>query len=235
MKRILVALSLFVAVFTMSAQSYRGFIDLFGGIGVGSDESIVRGDMSFTDIKPSFGFGLSTSHGCQITPWGYVGIGVGAYTSLNHASENSYQGSYDYNDPDRVEIYGVYIPVSLDLRWDLNIRKKVTPFVDLKIGYQFVARLNEGSYGIAEVSSSSSYENMYLHAEPIAGFYFQPTVGIRFRMGKKSGFNLGVTYNPTIKKRIYASVQNDTNGMVSEIGKKEMTVGALMLNLGFDF
>lgn len=232
MKRILVALSLVVAVFTVSAQSYRGFIDIFGGIGVGSDESIVRGDMSFTDIKPSYGFGLSTSHGCQITPWGYVGIGVGAYTSLNHASKN-----YEWDNKNN--FYGIYIPVSLDLRWDLNIRKKVTPFVDVKVGYQFVADVcNDG--GIADAYSDSTDEYMDLYAEPIAGFYFQPTLGLRFRMGKKSGFNFGVTYNPTIKKRIYAKVEkynHDTYNYteIGKIGKKELNVGALMLNLGFDF
>lgn len=223
MKRILVALSLVVAVFTMSAQSYRGFIDLFGGIATGSGHTVETGVGSFSDLKPNYGFGLSTSHGCQITPWGFVGIGVGAYTTVDHSVVN------DGFEDDVTGVYGIYIPISLDLRWDMNIRKKVTPFVDLKIGYQMVVDGTDDEYGEGELWGDGSPK--HLHFESLPGFYFQPTVGVRFRMGKKSGFNLGITYNPTVRKRIYAF---DRDGG-ARIGEKDFTSGVAMLNLGFDF
>lgn len=224
MKRILVALSLVVAVFTMSAQSYRGFIDLYGGVATGSGHTVETGVGPFSDVKPNYGFGLSTSHGCQITPWGFVGVGVGAYATIDHAAANG-----DTNNEDSNGLYGIYIPISLDLRWDLNIRKKVTPFVDLKIGYQLAVDGSDDEYGEGELWGDGHIR--YLHFESLPGFYFQPTIGVRFRMGKKSGFNLGVTYNPTVKKRVYAF--NRDGG--SHIDEKDFTSGVAMINLGFDF
>lgn len=81
-------------------KGYRGFVDLGYTIGTGA-------------------FGLdriefSTSHGYQILPCFYAGVGVGAHY---------------YFDASAVEI-----PVFADLRADL-LKHSVCPFIDLKIGY----------------------------------------------------------------------------------------------------
>lgn len=81
-------------------KGYRGFVDLGYTIGTGY-------------------FGLdrvefSTSHGYQILPCFFAGVGVGAHY---------------YFDADAVEI-----PIFADLRADL-LKHSVCPFIDMKIGY----------------------------------------------------------------------------------------------------
>ena len=79
--------------------------------------------------------------------------------------------------------------------------------------------------------------------DPVSGFYFQPTVGVRFRRNSKKGFGLGITYNTSIKREVtgvrtvrqFEDAIDDyiTNVTSYDFGKR--TYGALMLSLCFDF
>lgn len=81
-------------------KGYRGFADLGYTIGTG--------DFRLDRIE------FSTSHGYQILPCFYAGLGVGAHY---------------YFDGDAVEI-----PLFANLRFDL-LKHSVCPFIDLKVGY----------------------------------------------------------------------------------------------------
>lgn len=81
---------------------YRGFVDLNWTAGVG--------DTSGADC-----IGVLTSHGYQINPYIYTGLGVGI--------------NYFYNGT------AVNIPIFANIRSDILEDRIATPFVDLKIGY----------------------------------------------------------------------------------------------------
>ena len=89
-----------VSVGIGTQKGYRGFVDLGYTIGTG--------DFGLDRVE------FSTSHGYQILPCFFAGVGVGAHY---------------YFDADAVEI-----PIFADLRADL-LKHSVCPFIDMKIGY----------------------------------------------------------------------------------------------------
>lgn len=220
MKRIVYILLMAVATLSASAQEFRGILDLYGGISPskGYDAGIVSGE-KFSDIRPIVAFGMNIAEGYQINKMFFAGIGVGGYTVIDHFRVKDINENYGYGE---THFPAIMLPVFADLRWTLDIGKTVTPFVDLKIGYQFQVALSDG-----EISwSYGDEDNLYLRQ--IAGFYFQPTVGLRF--GKASAFNLGITFNPTINQKIYRGVDGNVATPF-----KDLKSGALMLSLGADF
>ncbi len=80
---------------------YRGFVDLNWTAGVGTTSGV--------DC-----IGLLTSHGYQINPYIYTGIGIGFNHFYNGTAAN--------------------IPIFANIRSDI-LQNSITPFVDLKIGY----------------------------------------------------------------------------------------------------
>ncbi len=80
---------------------YRGFVDLnwIGGVGTTSGVDCI---------------GLLTSHGCQISPYLYTGLGIGF--------------NYFYNGT------AVNMPIFANVRTDL-LQNSISPFVDIKVGY----------------------------------------------------------------------------------------------------
>jgi len=85
-------------------MGYRGFVDLNWTAGVG--------DTSGVDC-----IGLTTSHGYQINPFIFIGLGVGF--------------NYFYNGT------AVNMPIFVNVRTDI-LQKRITPFVDLKVGYSII-------------------------------------------------------------------------------------------------
>ncbi|MDE6791813.1 MAG: outer membrane beta-barrel protein [Muribaculaceae bacterium] len=221
MKKIIyTAFLVLLSVFSSNAQDFRGckgFIDFYGGMGVGNEkESYSAGYSTISEIGPRMSVGLNVTGGYQITDYLFAGIGFGGYTVLDRYKEeyNGDKGS-DYYFP------AIMLPVFVDCRWTLNINRKITPFVDLKLGYQFRCSLEEG-----KITYNYQKEDLFLNQE--AGFYCQPTVGVRF--GKASGFNLGITFNPTIRQSLYYG-RNYKNLTLL----KKLSQGTVMLSLGADF
>lgn len=91
------------------APRYRGFI--------GDSYIFHTGDIEQDRIF------LWTSHGCQIIPYLYAGVGVG----VNYWLESDY-----YSD-------AYSVPVFAHVRGELHkvLRKNFSPYVDMKIGYSF--------------------------------------------------------------------------------------------------
>ncbi len=209
-----------VAALSASAQEFRGFIDLYGGISPskGYDAGMVSYN-EISDIRPIVAFGMNITEGYQINKMLFAGVGFGGYAVIDHYRERYETDGYSYGE---TFFPAIMLPVFADLRWTLDIGKTVTPFVDLKVGYQFRAQLSDGEISWAYKDE----EKLYLRE--IAGFYFQPTVGLRF--GKASAFNLGVTYNPTINQKIFRGLDSNSATPV-----KDLKSGALMLSLGADF
>lgn len=212
------------------SQSYRGMFDLSAGIIESGKNNFSYSNIPI-EVKPFMGGIFSMSHGCQITPFLFAGLGTGinlGYTELSVGSNTS----------NRKELYAVTVPVFLDVRWDLDIRKKITPFVDLKIGYQFKVGEDDSCYRRFESQNSEGqypnydYDNTtytYACTYGSSSFYFQPTVGVRFKGGKRTGFNLGISYNTKIKRVLYVE-KNYENYHVGSTND-----GVLMLNIGLDY
>ena len=113
MKRIifiLLALSFSMGVFAKQPQrGYRGFIEWSNGI---------RSYETWIGSSTDYFTGISTSHGYQIIPWVYAGVGV----------------DFEVNKEENWTCY-ILAPF-FDVRSDMKFGK-FTPFVDARIGYNF--------------------------------------------------------------------------------------------------
>ena len=88
-------------------QGYRGFVDFSYTLGVG--------DWGKNHER----VGIMTSHGYQIAPQFYAGVGVGF--------------NYYFNDNDEL----CSLPVFAHFRSDI-LENEITPFVDLRVGYSLI-------------------------------------------------------------------------------------------------
>ena len=233
MKKLLLPLAACLLSIPSFAQSYRGMFEIDLGTGISSD-NIYNVEGVELKQQPSFGGAFSTTHGCQITPWLFAGVGFGASTyAMNVSDSGTEEGT-------SLKLYSLNVPLYLDLRWDMDVRRKVSPFIDLKIGYQWAFNLNPDSscgddYDYSYVSRYTTVSE--LMCDPISGFYFQPTVGVRFRRNSKKGFGLGITYNTSIKRGVTGvrTVSHFGEDIVTLYDFGKRTYGALMLSLCFDF
>lgn len=218
MKKIILTMVLAVLPLLANAQVFRGFVDLYVGSSFSGGFSFNESECPISDVKPDIVFGMNITGGYQITDYLFAGVGFGGYTPWLRYCDS-------YGDREHV-FYSLYFPVYADVRWTLNIKSRVTPFVDMKIGYQFGTYVGEGD----------DFYDYYGEREPLQalhknGVYFQPSVGIRF--GKATAFNLGLAYNTSIGTRFMAGRVKDGRRVREEVGS--MTKGALMLTLGVDF
>lgn len=81
-------------------QGYAGFVDVGGGFGIGNNAG------PYTEV--------TTSHGCQIIPYLFMGAGFGFH--------------YDF------DWEAAILPIFVDLRCNF-LNSNVTPFVGMKVGY----------------------------------------------------------------------------------------------------
>lgn len=239
MKKLLLPLAACLLSIPSFAQSYRGMFEIDLGTGISSDNTYDVGGVELKQ-QPSFGGAFSTTHGCQITPWLFAGVGFGASTYAMNVSEDKYSPT----GVTTLKISSINVPLYFDLRWDMDVRRKVSPFIDLKVGYQWAFNVDSESHsGRFYYYQSPVTSETRLMCDPVSGFYFQPTVGVRFRRNSKKGFGLGITYNTSIKREVtgvrtvrqFEDAIDDyiTNVTSYDFGKR--TYGALMLSLCFDF
>lgn len=215
MKKLLLFFVLLSLSLSSFALGYRGFYDLSIGISTYSKSTVSNSNYTM-EVKPFLGFVGSTSHGCQITPFLFAGAGFGLCYDLHDINYRNYKGKFS--------TYSV--PIFLDFRWDLDVRKKVTPFFDVKIGYQI--GFGKSSIEFNKNSNFDFYRNAAGSLGDIGGinsFYFQPTAGVRFRIKQNVGFNLGVTYLPNLKREL----------LLIDMPEYKFNNSLLMLNIGLDF
>lgn len=227
-KTILTLAAVLMCAVSMNAQGhFRTFLDITVGTGTDHSGPITRFDnYELKDFRPALTIGLNVTEGYQILPMLYAGIGVGGYAILNDwVEDHGYE--YGYNEGwHESDFHGFYCPVYADVRWTLPLNNnRVTPFVDLKVGYQMSVSYNNGDYWTYwddDRSIRYRYKN---------GLYFVPSVGIRF--GRPCGFNLGFGYNPGLHSEIYSISKYDPNQEPRLLSKK--SYGTFMLTLGADF
>lgn len=125
-------------------------------------------DVNF-DVASGFSLGGTTSHGVQFKNL-FVGAGTGAMFIPSS--------------------YSVGLPVFAEARWDFFRGRITNFFVGCKIGGIF----NIGDkYGIDLDQGDNSA--IYGYAG-YGNIYFQPSVGIRFRLNNTMGINVTLSYLP---------------------------------------
>ena len=221
MKQLFKSIIAFAAIvamsFTVSARtSYRGFVDFDPTIAV-SYSSVSPSDLKL-DYKPAdLSILFSTTHGVQINRHFFVGAGAG-FILGKPTTEPSAKGGGNIEDGS-FEL-NLYVPVYLAARYDLNIVRKVSPFISFKAGYLY--GISEyGEYNIPGSSGESLADS---------GFFFQPTVGVRIRLHHHVGLNLGLTLFPMK----YKTEENSYSSNYSDI-RASYTRYNLGLNIGIDF
>lgn len=114
MKKLVISLTLLAVAVMIHAREtgYRGFFDVGYAI---STSKVSYYDLVTTDVSDRWVF--STTHGCQASPYFFVGAGVGL--TYWHETVNKSIG---------IPIYG-------DIRLDVLPSKVCCPFIDAKIGY----------------------------------------------------------------------------------------------------
>ena len=220
MKRTLIIIVLALLNIATPAQDYKGFhtlLDFYAGYSSKKDNSKFSAEsFAVKSLQMPLTFGLNVSEGYQVLPNLFAGIGFGGYAVFANYKYD-YSGNDNYSD----EMSGrfIYFPFYVNARYTLNRNATVTPFADVKFGYQVGINLDAGDCMWEEKN------NVFLsHRNSV---YFVPTVGIRF--GRAVGFNLGISYNPSVKMDItyFKDCQM--------ISRKKFTSGAFSLILGLDF
>ena len=218
---------------TISAVKYRGFVEASLGYAMTPfHENDHNEDVPLNRMM----FDFTTTHGVQINKV-FVGAGTGFLL------------------PD-LYCMAASIPFYVAGRYDFWGKGGINPFVALKIGYVWripgTETMGSDLYyedkEYVEGGLTCKYEN-YLYEGNIGdGFYMQPTVGVRFRMGKNTGFNLGLSCNifnlKTMKEgNTYLYIYHpdsdgyqliDTTDYFVPAGKNKLGA-VLSLNIGFDF
>ena len=135
--------------------SYMGLFDVGYSIGVGE--------------YPIDRIEFSTTHGCTITPYAYVGIGVGLH--------------YYYDEK------SISVPVFADLR-GYPLQSKVKPYVSLRIGYAFADL--EGMYCAPSIGinvKKFDFNIGYTMQKASTEYYYDEEKGnfggVTFRIGVK--------------------------------------------------
>lgn len=214
MKKLIVCfLSVIMTSLAASAVDYRGFVEINGGIAPQTEYASGQ-DRYFRDYYVSF----STTHGVQLNR--YLFVGAGMDLNLN-TKDNEY--------PMGVNVYG-------DVRFDMNITKKWTPFINLKVGYGIMTPQVYCVYYPENSQNSDSYGNSYVDYKP---FFINPSVGVRLRLSSKCGLNFGVGYIPLALGKI-SKDQHGYGITAADVPagyklKKDKSKGAITVNIGVDF
>ena len=173
-------------------KGYRGFVDLGGFLGLNN---------TFDSYAA---FMLSTSHGYQINPYFYFGVGIGV-------NVYKYHSSYTWTE---LEDTDTFIPFYVDFRVFPIGRKRVTPFVGMKLGYS--------------VSTMEDVEN-----GNFGGFYHQYSAGISVAILSNFGWYLSLGFSGQNISGLEKWVDQAKYSGVDFV--KGHTLNGLAIQTGFDF
>ena len=207
MKKLIISL-LTVILFstTASAVTYRGFVD--AGVG------IITGDDCSSIISPY----CSTTHGIQINPHLFVGVGMNVIDLLEMSFDNGDDVYFDYM---------LSLSPYLALRYDVNVIKRWSPFIECGIGKRIYTK-----YG-------SEFNDNERHMDDLglSSLFINPKIGIRLKVSTRCAFNFAISYVPykfnmTYTKRDWNMSHDSWNIITVNKAKK---TNYITFNLGFDF
>ncbi|MDE6342303.1 MAG: outer membrane beta-barrel protein [Muribaculaceae bacterium] len=197
------------------SQKYRGMFEIGGGP-VFANEKIHTSKGDFSNKQTTIGGIFATAHGCQFTPWLFAGAGVGVNCEWK-TSHNIGDDASALNVTAKNHL--ISVPLFLDIRWDLDLTRKVSPYADLRLGYQLGM---DGYVNFRATSATNSLSTTTGMMKSADGMFVQASAGVRFKIGNNTGVNIGISYIPLMKREILleAPVYSNRN--------------FLLLNAGFD-
>lgn len=204
---------LILGVMGVKAQEWRGFIEIYAGTQTSGRSNVGLKNISMENVSNPLTFGLNYTMGMRVLPQFYAGVGIGGYTALIYEDNGYFEHSFP----------SLYFPVFVNARWIPDVSKKINPYVDLKIGYQFGTGLEE-----KDSWYSDRYQYEVRHKN---GLFLQPGFGIRF--GRDSAFNLGLAYNVFMGRDFVALDMNVIDLPIAEEISKNY--GSIMITFGADF
>jgi small nuclear ribonucleoprotein (snRNP)-like protein len=200
-----------------TTSGYKGFFD--------AGYTMKMGDLSSSRIE------VSTSHGYQINPSLFVGLGFGA----NLYSDGFYKNSIYTNDSiggpkdvmmkkaDSLNISAT-LPIFVDIRYNFIPEGQIIPFAGLKAGY---------SMGLAktELYEESDAEKRMKTETKVAsvGFYVSPSIGAKYVVSPTFALNLSLGYTMQMFDLSY----RDTKNGVTNTYKKNN--GGISIKIGLEF
>ncbi len=163
-KLIICLLTLLMANTVIFATSYRGSVNF----GIGGDVSGEEGVFAYVPLN------LSTSHGLQLNRHFFAGAGLNLFYLEYLEDENSY---YHTN---------IILSPFLNFRYDVDITRKWSPFIDLRVGYNI---------------KTSGFERGY--KSKLSPLFISPSIGVRFKLSSKCALNVSLSYIPYSYKSKY--------------------------------
>ena len=195
MKRLIFQLTVLILSIPCAASNYRGMFEIGGGP-MFANERIRTSTGEFRNKQTSSGGLFSTAHGCQFTSCLFAGAGFGINCEWLKSQKTETDGSEIFRTSKN---HLISIPLFLDVRWDLDVNRKITPYADLRLGYQL------GMEGFAIYKARSVSNPSYIAAGTMKstdGLYVQASAGVRWKVGKNTGVNLGVSFIPFMRREI---------------------------------
>lgn len=168
---------------SLPSRGYRGFIDV--------SHSMPIGDWGLSRT------GFSTSHGYQICPYFFAGIGVGLniYERWNHNNNwINHIHTMGQGDP-------MSLPIFLHLRSEF-IKSWISPYVDAKVGYSVVDKA--GLYAVATIGARISLKinDKEVGFSLGAGFDFQRIHDVHYMKYSDYFVNIGSVNTNAIQIRL---------------------------------
>lgn len=170
---------------SLPSKGYRGFVDV--------GYTFATGDWGL------YRYGFSTSHGYQVCPYFFAGVGAGMYVYQRYNSNNNWHNSVHtvgQGDP-------MSIPIFAHLRSEF-VDSWITPYVDAKVGYSifdkagFYSTISAGARVALKISGrkvafslGAGYDMQHISKVRTQGKYFGEylrfgdvfTNGVQIRFG----------------------------------------------------
>ncbi|MDE6066364.1 MAG: hypothetical protein K2G27_06035 [Duncaniella sp.] len=209
MKKLIVSfLTVIMTSIVASAAGYRGFVN----IGLGTTAREMGG----------LPLNFNTAHGVQLNKHLFLGAGVNLIYNCDLVLEND-DYYLDVDKPFNISAFA-------DLRYDIDITRRWSPFVECKIGYNI---MHPDYY-------TNSYRSSILNCDP-SRLFINPSIGVRLKLSHKCALNLGISYVPFRYKFVigtnyrYDDEIHDYYEDIEKINTYKTLVNNLLVNFGVEF
>jgi small nuclear ribonucleoprotein (snRNP)-like protein len=198
-------------------SGYRGFFD--------AGYIMKMGDLSSSRIE------VTTSHGYQISPSLFIGIGLGANLYSNGFYQNSVYRNDTIGGPKDVMAKTVdslnistTLPIFVDVRYNFITEGQVIPFAGLKAGYS----MGLASTKLDVVSENETRRKTETKVESV-GFYVSPSIGAKYVISPSFAINLSLGYTMQIFDLSYRDTKNNL------INTYKKNNGGISIKIGIEF
>lgn len=166
--------------FNTKRTCYRGFIELGAGANISGGywdlyKQGVEGEPGLTGL-------LKMSHGVQCTQHFYIGVGLGVL----YSKHDLFQGNTSISQR-------LGIPITLNLRSNFIKNRRLSPYLDINIGYSLgIGNKPITTTGYDWDGSTQQYKFDFDPYSP-TGIYFDAGLGLAIFHNAKNSINLGVS------------------------------------------